>query len=175
MQQPIYIETVGNYFQQNTDYSAMHLYAQRVLSEFNGGIVPAHDIIQKTCELASKYYNKTITQDMIMERNRRIEVVCTRVVCTVLVLSQNNISLTDAGKLIGGRDHSSIIFARRNFMNGYNAETKTVYSENLYKLFNICSQTIFKKNYEYFQQRLSEIYTDERRFNHSNLYSTQLT
>lgn len=162
MQQQIYIETVGDYFTKSTTYSALHLYTQRILTEFNGGIIPPHDIVVRVCELASVFYNKTITPEMIMQRNRVKELVVTRSVCVILIISQNNISLTDTGKIMRGLHHSTVIHIRRRFMNGYNHDKKIVYHEAFYNLFNVCSRKIFSKNYEWFQNRLSEIYIDDR-------------
>ena len=63
-------------------------------------------IIRATCS----YYN--ITKADLIGKNKRQELVRARQICTYLMCEMLALPLISVGKEMGGRDHSTVIYAR---------------------------------------------------------------
>ena len=63
-------------------------------------------IIKATCSYFS------ITKEELLGKNKRQEIVRARHICTFLMCDMLTLPLVSVGNLMGGRDHSTIIFAR---------------------------------------------------------------
>ena len=63
-------------------------------------------IIRATCS----YYNTT--KEDLLGKNKRQEIVRARQVCTYLMCDMLALPLVTVGQIMGGRDHSTVIYAR---------------------------------------------------------------
>ncbi len=63
-------------------------------------------IIRATCS----YYN--VTESDLLGKNKRQDIVRARQICTFLMCDMLALPLVTIGKIMGGRDHSTIIYAR---------------------------------------------------------------
>lgn len=73
--------------------------------------VDAEDIIRATCE----HFN--VKKEDILGKNKRAEIVKARQICTYLMCDMLSLPLIAIGKLMGGRDHATVIYSRDKIAN----------------------------------------------------------
>lgn len=65
--------------------------------------------VEFICELVADHFNTTVEQ--INSKTRKSEIVIPRQICMYLSRRLTNTSLTDIGKKMGGKDHSTVVHA----------------------------------------------------------------
>ena len=93
-EEPITLQLAANALQESIDDV-----------ESQGELTPEH-VIRATCNYFS------ITRDELLGKSKRQELVRARQVCIYLLCDRLSLPLISIGKEMGGRDHSTIIYAR---------------------------------------------------------------
>lgn len=83
-------------------------------------VLNGRDTAEKIIDVVANYYG--LESDLVKSKTRKKEIVIARFTAIVLISDNTMLSLNEIGNLFSGRDHSTVIHAKKTFSDWHDTE-----------------------------------------------------